>query len=281
MGGDPKEDKGLWDRSKVYRKHLMNKEKTIVKHIAFMVALAIAIAPFASAAVTEWSNWSEHLDKTDWGCPGSSSYPIRLSMPQFDITLGTLQSVEWEAEGYIIGTVTYYNSGGPNQANATIWAVLKVYAPESDPLVDSPLTTLQTGIVDDLGVVGNGLYGPSSWTSPVVSDHGFLTDGLSRFIGSGSVDMTASASARSFVYGSGNCWWVLRTVADEKARIRYCYEPTPELGPASLLVLGMLPIGFLRWRRVGKIGLVRIRGWEYHQEDRNRRPPRGQQEMRR
>lgn len=209
------------------------------------VVLLLTAAGMAASDVTQWyaSDPVEFIGWTPWS--------TELKVPKFDVTLGTLSSVECAFTAGAGGFVTFTAPDGiVEYASGSLSARISLNRPGG-----GEIGMLEPTVVFSLeNVPAPG--GSYTWTSPgvtLVSGGGLLAGDLSAFCGDPgtTVSLPVSATATSTMVRSSDPY-AFFTGAGAKAQVRYHYttdaETTPELPSSALLLLGALPVA-LAWRR--------------------------------
>jgi hypothetical protein len=165
------------------------------------------------------------------------------TLAQFDPALGTLTSVEIQAQGGIQSSVQMENLGGaPAAFAAQLNGQMSFTLPGAAALQASPSTTLNAtlGAFDgqpdlkgtdshDFGVTNlNGNFNAVTVTDPTA---------LASYTGTGSVSVGESASATSSVSGTGNLLAMVRSMASGSVKVIYHYTPSNVLGPGQYTVV--------------------------------------------
>lgn len=168
---------------------------------------------------------------------------VVLSLPQFDPSLGTLASIDWEFEGSIVGTIQLTNNNQTSSlVSASTQSTFFFSGPGGQPLANFSVS----------GSTGpqNLAAGESSVFPVSGSDSLSGTLGpLAAFIGLGTLDVTVSTLTGILISGGGgNIASVQVTDATALFRLTYNYEedvdviPLPAAGWLLLTALGGLAV---------------------------------------
>lgn len=192
------------------------------------------------------------LQMSDWG-------PESLLLPQFDSSLGTLDSVVITLVSKLAGSAKAENKNfGAAPVMLNLQATLTLVDPmggatlvQTTSLVSNSFAAATYDQVDDFngpsGRAYTDLTGQSSATSLT------FTDGvtLARFTGNGTVDTQLTALGQSGYESSANIKTSFRTSAGGYASVTYSYHTTavPEPGTWALMFAGLGMIGLLASRR--------------------------------
>jgi len=214
---------------------------------------AMLCAATAGAQATPLSYNSNLLpdQSTNW-----SNY---LDLPQFDPSLGTLQSVTVELFAHLAGSAKA-ESHNNTAANITLslQAQLKLANP-NDPgsILVTTTSMLQRnftagsydGAQDYAG--SSGVSFTNLITSASQSTSFLDASTLALFTGQGLVHAPLSATAGSGYSGPGNVRSSLLTQAGGYATVRYEYQPlaVPEPDTLALTLVGLAMLGLLTGRR--------------------------------
>jgi hypothetical protein len=168
-----------------------------------------------------------------------------LSLQQFDSSLGELNSITVEFTGNLIGNGGFENEDAtPQTITVDLSGLLRLSGPNNNPLIN--LTPQQVtpydvseydGVWDfggDSGRTIDGLQATQSNSETLTDQSSFAP-----FIGTGTVDFSFSALARSTVQGSGNISSRISTFAGANITVIYDYTETPRRIPESSMVLGL------------------------------------------
>lgn len=207
-----------------------------MKYILLILALAVRVA---AASITHTA--TVFPTRTDWA--------VTNSVPQFDTSLGTLTNVtvsvavnastQFRAENRdtvpaLTVATAEVTAVGTAAGHATVVTVTNVYS-----------TTLSAfdGVID--------FAGTSGFTETVLgSDSGGSSPAsFTPFIGTGSVPLTASASATAAFEGSGFARFVVNTFASAIVTVTYEFSP-PACEPQPLCEPKATDCGYTKvWSR--------------------------------
>ncbi len=202
---------------------------------------AAAIAPIGAAEAAT-------LTDTDSVTRRITNFTDAFSIAQFDTSLGTLNSVTFELEGTVDGTIGLENrDNGPATVSGTLRARIALDSPMGDQLVvvlpdvtrSVPLPAYDGSLNFDgaSGETFTGLTNTRSNTATLTSDFG-------AFLGTGNVSLGVSATGESFAQGTGNFASFFDTFAAANLRVIYDYTeaptdvPEPGLSLAAFAILG-------------------------------------------
>lgn len=211
--------------------------------VSVIVILCLACA--AQAATVSYTQ-AVPLSLTNWN--------NILTFQQFDPSLGVLNSVTFimtsncQGQGFAENDSTL--SGSP--FNWELSALVQLKRPDNtvllqvQPYVASPVYNLGVydGALDFAGT--SGITDPMSCSQTVsLTTPPPVTD-LALFTGPGTINLTATATALSKVYGGGNITMGSRTMAGVEATVIYDYT-VPE--PAGIIAILTGIVGITAYRR--------------------------------
>ena len=188
----------------------------------------------------------------------STAWSVDALLPQFDSSLGTLDSVTLTLFGHLEGSAkAESNNIGARDVTLNLGATLKLVNPvsgstlvQTTPLVSNSFNAASfDGTADFGGTSGRSYLGLSANHSTART----FTDGvtLAMFTGTGAVTTRLSAQGASSYLSSGNIDTQFRTKASGYASVTYAYHTTavPEPGTWALMLSGLGMIGMLASRR--------------------------------
>jgi len=177
---------------------------------------------------------------TDW----TDTNAQKLSFRQFDTRLGTLDKIQLDLAGSISTVITVTNTS-VSQSRATGDVSTQVQLTVGDNV---GITTPQLKVVSDPFVFD--LDPNETEISPKIvktlksSNDYSDAEILSYFLGTGTVDLTATTSTKtSIIFNGGNASASQATTASLGGSITYFYTAVPE--PSTLVLLGTLGAGLL------------------------------------
>jgi hypothetical protein len=209
-------------------------------------SVVVAVCPCISRAASISYTDSVPVQRTNW----SSS----VTVPQFDPSLGTLDSIEFKLKGTVTGLARFESrDNGPTTVVMMLKAKVTLMRPDLSPLVVVlPLVQTSDNVTAFDGIIDFG--GTSGRTYDNLS--GDLTDSnvlnppgpvdLATFVGLGNVTLPATAEGMSFGSGSGNLVQQFMTNAGAEATVTYNYH-VPEPGVLGMVLVGGLAL-FVRRR---------------------------------
>ena len=168
-----------------------------------------------------------------------------LSIQKFDSSLGELNSITVEFTGSLIGNAAFENEDAtPQTITVDLSGLLQLSGPNNDPLINlapqrvTPYNVPESDDISDFGGTSGRII---EGLTAQQSDSRTLTNSssLAPFIGTGTVDFSFSALAKSKVEGSGNISSRIRTFAAANVTLRYDYTEPPRKIPESSMILGL------------------------------------------
>ncbi len=188
----------------------------------------------------------------------STAWSIDALLPQFDSSLGTLDSVTLTLFGYLEGSARAESKNiGARDVTLNLSATLKLVNPvsgstlvQTTPLASNTFNAASyDGTADFGGPSGRSYLGLSADSSTARTFTDSAT--LAMFTGPGTVTTRLSAQGASGYLSSGNIDTQFRTRASGYASVTYAYQVTavPEPGTWALMVAGLGMVGWLSARR--------------------------------
>jgi len=175
-----------------------------------------------------------------------------ISVPKFDSSLGTLNSVTCKLTGHAEGSAKFESlDTQPASVTMQLSAIVQLRRPDSSTLVISIPVTDTSDAVDsfdgilDFGGTSGKTYSNLSADLTENATHSLAAD-LALFTGTGSITLPVTADGASTGTGAGNLVLQFAMAASADVEIIYDYS-VPEPGTLGLMSLGTL--GMIRRRR--------------------------------
>jgi len=216
-----------------------------VKKIVVLLILCFCACSAHSAVVTH--NVSAPLQSTYWSQV--------FTLPKFDPTLGTLNSVTFELTGRVEGSVSFESLDvEPATVSMTLGAIVTLFHSDNTVIATTSPSVTTTdyvgaydGVIDLDGASGRTHSG--LWSSTVQS-YCIASCDLSQYVGPGTFDVTVAATGNSGGHGAGNLLMLFRASASAAAQVRYDYTAIPEPSSFMAMSLGAVSLfGLARRRR--------------------------------
>lgn len=191
-----------------------------------------------------------------------TNWASNFLIPQFDPTLGTLNSIVFDLTGTVEGIAQVENLSSLGGANITtnLSAVLTLLLPGGVQMVVNPLASVTDsygtfdGVVDFDGTSGRTYTTLANSSMQMQTAPPFGVD-LSAFLGMGNIMLAISSLGNSGVAGGSFVASTFQTLSGAALQITYNYTPSdpggdiPEPMTLALVGGGLLGLGFLRSRR--------------------------------
>jgi hypothetical protein len=165
-----------------------------------------------------------------------------LVVPQFDSSLGTLNSVTMDISTAIQASLGFENlkkfAGGNFDISASVHGYVVVSSMIMSNFVDSQTYTITLqpydGILDYAGTSGTTVATYSDVDNGIFTQ----TSDFARFIGTGSVPFNIMTDARADHFGlPANSSATINTTAQASVSVTYDYTPVPVPEPATIAIL--------------------------------------------
>ncbi len=182
---------------------------------------------------------------TNWNAP--------ISLPLFDPSLGTLNSVSWNLGGNVSGSAKFESlDAGATTVNLNLAATLTLFAPDNSvlqvtiPSVNTAVNaSAHDGTIDFGGTSGATYTGLSG--SATAGSSSSVPAFLALFTGVGLTSINATGVGSSSGTGGGNLITQFATSAGANFEIVYDYTPVPT--PGAIAVFGAAGLLAARRRR--------------------------------
>ena len=230
------------------------------KNLTLLAGLAaISFAGVANADSLSYTSPTVGPYNTDFGGGGNQSRPVAtISLPTFDTTLGTLNSISFTVGGSVTTIFAGQDlSGNPNSVTLNSSANISLFAPPIASPANLITFVVPSNALPPIPVAPNSSFGPqtvvANGTSATANYGGsFLPFETS---GAGSIVLPVSANGASTAADTnGNILTSIRTTATAFGTVTYNYTPSttgvPEPGSVAMLFAGgMTGAGFFIRRR--------------------------------
>jgi hypothetical protein len=215
----------------------------MVKGRALLVCAGIAVAVLANGAQADTLTYtgSVPLTITDW----TSS----VSVPQFNPSLGTLNSIEVTLNGHVEGSAAFESDdASPATVHMKLQALETFYRPDLSTMVTAfPVASTTDTVtawdgVDDYAGTSGKTYGDLSSNA----SNSFTTSSSSDkalFTGVGNIVLPVDSAGAFTGSGAGNLLLDFATSASAGVTVTYNYT-APE--PATMAILALGAIGLIR-----------------------------------
>lgn len=220
------------------------------QNLLVVIAAIVSCLPTAQAAVISFSD-SVPLSTTNW--------THTISVPKFDPSLGTLDSVSFHLAGHVEGSARF-ESLDATKTNVTmrLAADIRLRRPDKTDLVislpvanTSDLVSPYDGTIDFSGPSGRsytGLSASDSDTAELLAPLNPIDE--DNFVGAGEVvSLIVRATGASRGMGAGNLVLLFATSASADVHVSYAYTPVPEPQTAILCGLPAILVFYRRWIR--------------------------------
>jgi len=185
-------------------------------------ALALGGVAMAQGTTTVCYTDSIPIQSTNW--------TNSVTVPQFNPTLGTLQSIQFTLNGRIEGeTRVESNDAGPTTVNTSFSASITLTRPDNSVIVVTiPIAdfvdnfTAFDGVLDFAGTSGETRIGLVAVDSDVVVSPPPVSD-LALFTGFGNITLPVMATGSSIATGGGNITTNFITRAEASCQVCYTY----------------------------------------------------------
>jgi len=183
-----------------------------------------------------------------------TSFSTQVDFPQFDPSVGTLQSVKITVYAQTDAVVGFESFDPlPSEVSGTVQTNVTVFRPDNSAIITvspaAPFAASLTGF--------DGTYDRDGTSGKTIDDLSAnqvlditLTDvsDLTLFTGNGTISLPVTAVGLSSILGPATLAFLSDAVASATVQIDYEYMLIPE--PATCLLLGLSSLALLRRRRV-------------------------------
>jgi hypothetical protein len=176
--------------------------------------------------------------------PARTDLAQTQSVAQFNPALGTLTSVQIVSDAQLNTDVQAENLGNaPQNVQAQVQGTVTLQGPGGLSLTSNPATTLSDTLQASDGTVDlSGADSKDFGAQPIAAQTQSLvlnaaTQDLSSWVGTGTVNLSETASATSNFSGSGNLAALVRTTAQGHVKVIYTYTPSTSFQPGLYTVV--------------------------------------------
>jgi hypothetical protein len=208
------------------------------RHIGLVSCVWLACASTAFAETISFSA-SAPMRRTNWS--------DTLYIPQFDPSLGQLDSIDFDLNATVQGDARFENlNPTPRKVIMSLRAMLEMRRPDNTVLqVALPESTVEQvvggfdGVLDFMGPSGRSYLGISAVVTEARSSPDPVSD-LSLFTGTGMIALPVTASGQSSISGGGNLAFLFNTFGQAALTVTYTYSIIPEPALGAMIVLALL-----------------------------------------
>jgi hypothetical protein len=212
--------------------------KSSLRRIAGNLGAGLAAALLLCSAVPTQANEPTHFFYTDTQLDSATDWTHAFDLPQFNPSLGLLESVTVHATFTFTTSGTVFNDSR-NKANFTLqeFSALTLLLPgESGTIWTKAATPLEHYTLQGFGSDTFGAF-----TTQVTVDRTICSEDFQNFIGTGLVQLIGSTQTwQDLITKNGNPGVELLTSAGAFIKVEYeAITPVPEPSAAGLFIIGM------------------------------------------
>src|SRR3990172_1836945 len=208
-----------------------------MKPFALFVSIVFAAVFYGTSLIAQGETvthtFSLPLTTTNW----SDS----VSVPKFDASLGTLDSVYFELGGGVQGTGEFESlDAAPATVLMNLQALLTLNRPDNTIIVQTlPVFSTSDDVAAYDGTTDFGGTSGKTYADVTSTDlDSFIssaTSDKSLFTGTGNITLPVTSAGTSYGSGAGNLIVQFSTSASASVLVKYNYTPVPE--PSTLALL--------------------------------------------